>query len=85
MIDPPLLANSSYTIGLWTKVLNVTNPGSPWPVVLSFPIELSPSQMGQVCLLSESVGFTTGLDVFQLGGTDELKELKYNEVTMSLS
>lgn len=82
MIDPPLPANSSYTIGLWTKVLNVTNPGSPWPVVLSFPIELSPSQMGQVCLLSASVGFTTGLD--QLGGTDELKELKYHEVTMNL-
>lgn len=40
--------------------------------------------MGQVCLLSASVGFTTGLNVFQLVGTDELKELKYHEVTMSL-
>ena len=28
---------------------------------------------------------STGLDVFQLGGTDELRELKYNEVAMSLS
>lgn len=62
----------------------MTNPGSPWPIVLPFPIELSPSQMGQVCLLSASVGFTAALDVFLSGGTDELKELKYREVMMSL-
>ena len=42
------------------------------------------TQMGQVCLLSASVGFITALDVFQSGGTDGLKELKYHEVTMGL-